>query len=71
MTSGLPEDRQPTPLLEAGEHPHPPHTRTGFRPSLIFDFEFLFSYCRHGSFETDVIERDAHVSLLRCKFLGI
>ena len=22
------------------------------------------------NFETDVIERDAHVSLLRCKFLG-
>jgi len=29
---------------------------------------FFFSYCRHGHFETDVIERDAYVSLLRCNF---
>ena len=38
---------------------------------MYFWFLNFFSHTANmWNFETDVIERDAHVSLLRCKFLG-
>ena len=66
MMNGLLEDRQRTPLLVIGERPHPSHSRTWFRPKLIF--LIFLSYCEQGNFETNIIERDAYDSLPRCNF---
>ena len=66
MMNGLLEDRQRTPLLVIGGRPHPSHSRTWFRPKLIF--LIFLSYCEQGNFKTNIIERDAYDSLPRCNF---
>jgi hypothetical protein len=63
MMNGLLEDRQRTPLPVIGGRPHPSHSRTWFRPKLIF--LILLSFCKQGNFKTNVIERDI---LTRCNF---